>query len=279
MIPKFFQKTCYQTYQQTDVDSDGDSRPWLVLIHGLGMQQEMWQWQIPALSEHYRIVTYDLYDHGKSGTGDETASLTQFSVQLTALLDHLKIERCAVIGFSLGGMIVRRFALDAPRRLTALAILHSPHLRTKQAHDLIKARVEQVKLLGPIATVDAALERWFGDDYRAKNPAIMDLIRLWILKNSDRDKYAENYQLLVDGVFEICPMPKIITAPVLVVTGDEDYGNNKDMAQKIANDFPNGEAVILPALRHMALAENPDLMNQTLLNFLKSALPQNDRKA
>ena len=66
MIPQFFQKTCYQTYQQTDVDSESDSRPWLVLIHGLGMQQEMWQWQIPALSAHYRIVTYDLYDHGKS---------------------------------------------------------------------------------------------------------------------------------------------------------------------------------------------------------------------
>ena len=78
---------------------------------------------------------------------------------------------------------------------------------------------------------------------------------------------------------EICPMPKIITSPVLVVTGDEDYGNNEDMAQKIANDFPNSEAVILPALRHMALAENPDLMNQTLLDFLKSALPQTDRKA
>ena len=197
MTPQFFQKTCYQTYQQ----NESDSRPWLVLIHGLGMQQEMWQWQIPALSAHYRIVIYDLYDHGKSGTGDETASLTQFSAQLTDLLDHLKIERCAVIGFSIGGMIARRFALDMPERLTALAILHSPHLRTKEAHDFIKARVEQVKLSGPVATVDAALERWFSDKYRTENPAIMALIRLWILENPDRDKYAENYQVLVDGVF------------------------------------------------------------------------------
>ncbi|MEY3080378.1 MAG: hypothetical protein RJA94_363, partial [Pseudomonadota bacterium] len=59
-----------------------------------------------------------------------------------------------------------------------------------------------------------------------------------------------------------------ITAPTLVMTGDEDYGNSPAMSRAIAAEIAGSELVILPGLRHMAMAEAPDLFNAKLMAFL-----------
>ena len=56
-----------------------------------------------------------------------------FSKQLRDLLDYCKIQKAVIIGFSLGGMIARRFAQDAPQKSQGMVILHSPHRRSKAA--------------------------------------------------------------------------------------------------------------------------------------------------
>ncbi len=261
MVKQDYQGICFATEQT-------DARPWLVLVHGLGMHQDMWQWQIPALSGEYRILIYDLYGHGQSKPGPKSPSLTQFSQQLMILLDYLKIQTCIMIGFSLGGMIVRHFALHHQERLHALIILNSPYRRSKEAQALVAARVQQVREEGAGATATMALQRWFGEDFRNQNPDLMALLKSWILANK-KEIYAENYQVLLDGVAEIAPLPKPIHCPTLVITGDEDYGNNPEMAALIAVEIPNANLVILPKLRHMTLAEAPELVNAALLNFLR----------
>lgn len=103
--------------------------PVIVLIHGLGLNRHVWQWHEAALSGRYRVLNYDLFGHGDSAPPPARPSLSLFSAQLCALLDDLGIDGCAIVGFSLGGMINRRFALDHPARAAALAILNSPHER------------------------------------------------------------------------------------------------------------------------------------------------------
>lgn len=244
----------------------------VVLIHGLGLNRHSWQWQVPALAGSYRVITYDLLGHGESSLPSEAPSLSLFSSQLLELLDHLGISRAAVLGFSLGGMIARRFAMDHPDRLWALGILHSAHVRDKTAHDNIQARVMQARREGPAATVEAALQRWFTDRFRTENPAMMDDIRRWILANP-KEVYAPIYQVLVDGVNEIAAPQPPITAPTLVMTGGEDHGNSPAMSRAIAAEIPGAALVILPGLRHMAMAENPELFNARLLAFLASNRP------
>jgi pimeloyl-ACP methyl ester carboxylesterase len=56
------------------------------------------------------------------------------------------------------------------------------------------------------------------------------------------------------------------------MTGDEDYGNSPEMAEKMGALIPNSDVVILPGLRHMALAESPQAFNAPLVSFLRSAL-------
>ena len=71
--------------------------------------------RLPRLAKDYRVITFDLYGHGESAVPPSTPSLSLFSDQILELLDQLGIGTAAVAGFSLGGMIARRFAMDHRR--------------------------------------------------------------------------------------------------------------------------------------------------------------------
>ena len=107
-------------------------------------------------------------------------------------MDCSGIARAAVVGFSLGGMIARRFALDHPDRLSALAILHSPHDRSPAERSAVRERVRQTREQGPSANVESALERWFTPAFRAEAPESIALVRRWITGN-DPAVYCAGY--------------------------------------------------------------------------------------
>jgi pimeloyl-ACP methyl ester carboxylesterase len=163
--------------------------------------------------------------------------------------------------------------MDHPERLWALGILHSAHARDAQAQEAILKRVQQARAEGPAATVEAALGRWFTDGFRAANPALMDSVRSWILANR-KEVYWPIYQVLADGVAELVAPSPPVKVPALVMTGDEDYGNSPEMSRAIASELPKSELVILPGLRHMALAEAPDMFNARLVDFLNRVKPK-----
>lgn len=245
--------------------------PALALVHGLGLNRAMWQWQLPALVPHFTVLTYDLLGHGESGKPAGAPNLTMFSEQLLRVMEHGGFERAAIAGFSLGGMIARRFALDHPDRLSALAILHSAHDRTPAEREAIMKRVRQVEASGPASTVEAALERWFTADFRSANAGVMELVRGWIMSN-DPAVYPGIYRVLAEGDAELARAIERIACPTLVMTGDEDFGNSPEMAKRMASRIPGAREVILPGLRHMALAESPRAFNEALVSFLLDAV-------
>ena len=85
-----------------------DSIP-IVFIHGVGLDHQMWDGQIDCLNE-FSILTYDLLGHGKTPCNKDKLILKDFSDQLLALLDHLKIEKVNLVGFSLGSLIALDFS-------------------------------------------------------------------------------------------------------------------------------------------------------------------------
>ena len=265
--------SCYKLHS-TDATTDSAV---VVLIHGLGLDQNMWHWQLEALTQNYRVLTYDLTGMGKSSPPTQTPDLTMFSNQLVTLLDELKLDKVAVAGFSLGGMIARRFAMDYPHRLSALAILHSAYKRDADAHNAIQSRVYQAQREGPQATVEAAISRWFTTPFQNANPDIMNWIRTTILAN-DKTIYPKNYQVLVDGVNELAAPDPPILCPTFVMTAEQDYGNSPEMSHAIASEIKDSVKIILPALRHMAMVEAPELFNQHLMDFF-SRLPALQVKA
>lgn len=250
--------------------SQGDGPP-VILIHGLGMNRHMWQWQWDSLTPHFETVAYDLMGHGESDKPQRRYEMSDFVDQVIDVMNGYGFGRCALVGFSLGGMIVRAVALKHPERISALGILHSAHDRTQAERDAIMVRVNQARDVGPAATIEAALDRWFTKGFSANNPELMDLIRKWVKANS-KEVYPESYRVLAEGDAEIAKGLETIPCPTLVLTGEEDYGNSPDMSERIAAAMPNAHAEILPGLRHMALAEDPEAINKWLVPFLKHVL-------
>ena len=250
-----------------------EAAPVLVLIHGLGLNRNVWQWHLPALSAHYRILSYDLFGHGDSVAPPVTPSLTLFSEQLQDLLNALDIETCAIAGFSLGGMINRRFAMDYPDRLDALAILNSPHERNPEAQRLVEERAAKTEEGGPGATLDTTLDRWFTPDFLVSHPEIIAMVRQWVLANNPVS-YAQCRQVLAHGVIELIRPAPPITHPTLVMTCENDSGSTPAMSHAIATEIPGAQTLIVPGLQHMGLAEAPDRFTGPLLEFLDKTLSQ-----
>ena len=246
------------------------SGPPVVLIHGFGLNRAMWQWMLPALTPHFSVLTYDLLGHGDSAPPADTPGLAMFSRQLLGLMDRCGIERAALVGFSLGGMIARRAALDHPDRVAALAILNSPHDRSPAEREAVRKRVRQTEEQGPAANVEPALERWFTPAFRTETPETIALVRAWITRN-DSAVYPQIYRVLAEGDAEIVEGLERIACPTLVMTGEDDPGNTPAMAQAMAGLIPGARLAILPGLRHMALAEAPEAVNAPLCAFLRDA--------
>ncbi len=245
--------------------------PAVVLVHGMGLNRAMWQWLLPALTPRFRVLSFDLIGHGESADPVGQPALQTFAAQIIELLDACGLTRCAVVGFSLGGMIARRFAIDHPNRMSALAILHSAHDRSAAERAAIGRRAATVRQSGPTVTVDAALARWFTDDFRVRHPEMMDLVRRWVTANR-KEVYAPIYRVLAEGDAEIADPIAEIRCPTLVMTGAEDVGNSPDMARRMASAIPGARIAILPGLRHMALAEDPTTFNAPLVSFLTETL-------
>ena len=166
-------------------------------------------------------------------------------------------------------MVARRFAQDAPEKSQGMVILHSPHKRSKAAQAAILKRVDQARTMGPQSTVEAALERWFTDPFRQANPKLMNKIRQWVMANR-KEVYHTIYKVLATGIDEIVKPNPALICPSLVITGDQDFGNGPEMAFAISAEIPGAKTLVLPGLRHMALAESPKVVNKAIRDFLDS---------
>lgn len=240
----------------------------VVLIHGLGLNRHTWQWHQPELSLHHRVLNYDLYGHGDSAPPPTLPSLTLFSKQLVELLDFLDIKSCCIAGFSLGGMINRRFAMDHPERVKALGILNSPHERSPEAQKLVEERASLSEAGGPAATLDTTIERWFTAQFRSARTDVISMVRDWVIKN-DPVIYSQCRQVLANGVLELIRPQPPITHPALVMTSENDSGSTPAMAHAIASEIDGSRTIIVPHLQHMGLVEQPSSFTEPLLDFFK----------
>ncbi len=94
----------------------------LVLLHGNGENHEYFRHQIDCFSEDFRVIAPDTRGHGLSPRGDGEFSIKRFSEDLLGFLDELRVEKANILGFSDGGNIALRFALDHPERVLKLVL-------------------------------------------------------------------------------------------------------------------------------------------------------------
>tara|TARA_B100000586_G_C20090107_1_gene419672 strand:+ start:669 stop:1436 length:768 start_codon:yes stop_codon:yes gene_type:complete len=250
----------------TSFSVTGDG-PVVVLVHGMGLNLDMWQGQLAPLARKFKMLRYDLLGHGRSQAHPGPYEMVDFVDQLERLLDHLSIERCRLVGFSLGGLIVQAFTIACPTRVCRLAVLNAGYDRSDKDRAGMIERLRIARQDGHGTTVEMALERWFTEKFATDHPEIIDQVRHWMHSN-DRNIYPEIYRVLAFGDQALASEIPKIRCPTLVMTCSDDVGSPPDMARRMAQAIPGAELAIVPELRHMGLMEAPSAINEILISFL-----------
>ncbi|AOE84012.1 alpha/beta fold hydrolase [Pseudomonas sp. TCU-HL1] len=261
--------TAERTPAGTSYLATGQGHP-VVLIHGVGLNKEMWGGQIVGLAPQFQVIAYDMLGHGASPRPEAGTGLQGYAEQLRELLEHLKLERATVIGFSMGGLVARAFALHYPQHIEGLVILNSVFNRSAEQRAGVIERTRQAAEHGPDANAEAALSRWFSREYQAANPAQIAAIRQTLASN-DPQGYLTTYELFAtQDMYRVDDLGSI-TVPTLVATGELDPGSTPEMARQLAERIPGAQVAVLEEQRHMMPVESPRLVNQVLLDFLQHA--------
>jgi len=246
--------------------------PPLVLIHGVGLDLDMWDALAAALAPRHQVVRYDMIGHGgtpaqvgESGSG--RLELGDFVDQLDELLRSLDLSRIALIGFSMGALVAQTFAIAQPNRVRRLAIVNGVYDRDPAQRAAVLARWRAAVEQGPEALIEAALVRWFSPDFAARNPAVPAALRRR-LEGNDRDGFLAAYRVFAEADAALAGRLGAIPCPALVMTGSDDPGSTPEMARAMAAVLPNARLEILPGARHMMPLEAAAAVNAALGAFL-----------
>ena len=239
----------------------------LVFIHGVGLDHSMWEPQTNSLKE-YSIITYDLLGHGKTPFNKEEITLNDFSKQLHSILEFLKVDKCNLIGFSLGSLIALDFASKFQDKLNSLTVIGTTYKRTDDERALVVERFNQAKLNKPISK--QALKRWFSDEYLKTHPEIYDQFTKILNKEpKDHSNFLKAYKLFAYHRDDE-EMIKKISTKTLIMTGSEDSGSTVAMSKSLSDDLINSIFIGINNGKHLCSIECADDVNMNLKNFINN---------
>ena len=241
--------------------------PAVLLIHGVGLSSAMWDRMIPGLAGQFRVLALDMLGHGASPTPAAAATLRDYALQAVALLDHLAIEQCAVVGFSMGALVAQQMALEHSHRVSRLALVSGVYGRTLEEQLAVRTRALEVAVRGFAGFIPGALERWFTPEFRAREPQLVEAVAAQ-LKNNEPVGYLRSYVIFATADTALHERLPQIQAPTLVVTGEHDAGSTVRMAQGMHAAIPGSRLTVLPGLRHLLPLEAPAQLTTALLPLL-----------
>ncbi len=243
-----------------------DTAPVLVLSNSLGTDLGMWDTQIPALAQSFRVVRYDTRGHGASLVTAGPYSIAQLGADVLALLDALNIEKAAFCGLSMGGLIGQWLGINAPERFTHLVLCNTA-AKIGNAEGW-NSRIETVNAGGQQAMRDlrdASIARWFTPEFAAAQPQEADRV-VSMLASTSPAGYTANCAAVRDGDFR--EQLGAIQAKTLIVCGTEDAVTTPADGRFMQERIRGAEQVEFHAA-HLSNVEAGDAFTQALLGFLQ----------
>lgn len=238
------------------------SGPPVVLIHAFSVDRRMWDEQVVALQDRFRVIRYDLRGHGQSAP--PSGPYTGYG-DLLSLLDELDMARASLVGLSAGAELAINFAIAHPDRVDRL-VLASPGLGGYA--------VPPLDWFGPVGealgagNVQLAVERWAATPIMALkvNTAAADRVRNMVVDNAALWTYQRTEQPLAPPAIGLLGQ---IRAPTLVVLGTADLSHILDVGQVLVEGVPGAREVRLDGAGHLANLDLPDRFNAVVLAFLR----------
>ncbi|GHJ41277.1 4-carboxymuconolactone decarboxylase [Streptomyces sp. TS71-3] len=239
--------------------------PILVLGPSLGTTWHMWDRQIPALTEQWRVLRFDLPGHG-GAPAHATDSVAELAARLLVTLDGLGVQRFGYAGCALGGAVGAELALRHPDRIASLALIAaSPRFGTA---DEFRQRGVIVRTNGLDPIARTAPERWFTPGFAAAQPAITEWA-VQMVRTTDPGCYIAACEAL--ATFDVRSELGRIEVPTLVLVGSEDQVTGPAQARTLVAGIPDARLAVVPGASHLAPVEAPVAVTDLLAHHFSTA--------
>ena len=225
-----------------------------------------------AFAERFRVARYDA-----RGFGDSPLPGGPFSFvdDLGGLLDHLGLERAALVGNSLGARTALEHTLVHPERTSALVLVGAPPMGAPSSAELEAFDTEETALLEASKLEEAVelnLRIWLADDVE---PALRARVREMQRRAFEVDlaAYARDPE---PGPISWLDDPPVwerlreIACPTLVIVGDRDVSDMDVAADRLTAGIAGARKVVMPGAAHVPARERPEEFNRIVLEFLAS---------
>ena len=234
--------------------------PPLLMINSLGADLSMWEPQLPALTERYRVLRYDARGHGRSPVPPGRYALADLGRDALDLLDRHGIAKAHVCGLSLGGMTAMWLAAHAPERVDRLVLCCTSALLGPPS--AWAERAAKVRAEGTAAVAEAVVSRWVTP---AAGPAVVRRLREMVAATPSPG-YAGACAAIED--MDLRPDLPGITAPTLVLAGADDPATPPEHGRAIAAAIPGARFEVLAGAAHLATFQQPGAANRLILEAL-----------
>jgi pimeloyl-ACP methyl ester carboxylesterase len=250
-------------------DERGRGDQTVVFSHGLLWSGRMYEAQMRALAEDYRVIAWDHRGQGRSPSPNERAHQIESCYHdALALLEHLDAGPCHFVGLSMGGFVGMRIAARHPelvRSLSLLATAADPepkaHLPRYQTLNTIVRRV------GTRPVAARVMPIMFGPTFLTEPSRASDRAH-WL---AELNRNARTIHRAVIGVIEregCTDELANIQCPTLVLHGDEDQAISRSRALATYEGIAGAQFTAIEAAGHSMTVENPDAVTEALKRFL-----------
>jgi 3-oxoadipate enol-lactonase len=243
----------------------GEGQP-LVLLHDGLLDRRVWDDQFVAFARLYRTIRYDRRGYGNSSAPDRPFSEVS---DLHHLLRHLGINEAYFLGMSNGGKVALEFALEHPGKVAAL-VLVCPNLGGYRPSEEKQRRVSEIFSVAHERGAEAGVDAWMEDPFYppAKDkPAAREKVRRIARENLPRLLSAPGLREEPDPL-TMESLSRLV-APTLILVGERDDRDNREIASILASRLPRAEKKIFAGCGHLVNLERPEEFYIVVADFLE----------
>jgi 3-oxoadipate enol-lactonase / 4-carboxymuconolactone decarboxylase len=239
------------------------SAPVLVLANSLGTSAALWDPQLPALVQRWRVVRYEHRGHGGTDAPTGPYRIDDLGADLLEVVEATGARRVSVAGVSLGGMVAMWLAAHHPERVDRLVLAGTaPALPPASAW---VERAATVRAQGTSVLLDGLIGRWLTPGFAVSRPDVTASFAA-MLAAASPEGYAGCCEAIA-AMDQWHDLPRI-TAPTLVIAGADDPVAPPEVGLRMQQAIPGSSLVVIPSASHLANVEQPDRFTVALVDHL-----------
>jgi 3-oxoadipate enol-lactonase len=240
----------------------------VLMIQGLGASKNAWNLQRIAMATRFRIISFDNRGAGRSDKPIEPFTLEQMADDALAVLDAAGIETAHVVGASMGGVISQIVAVKYPHRVRSLTLVCTACRNHPWRQELLQSWAKTAEEKGMIEVGKEAAQ-WVMSprSFRRLVPAFTWMGPLAALR--PRHSFVSQIDAILNTREDLVDQLSAITAPTMVIVGNQDILTPRGDSEEIAERIPNSELVVISGAAHGLMMEHSSTFNKILIEFLQ----------